>query len=190
MRLSSNQHKKHDGDSYVAVPSKRSLAERPSLLKSGLSQPVGKKMTWGLYDTHGNVMEWCSDWAGEYPEGAVSDPTGPNEANSRMFRGSAWLTGAVGSKSGCRAFHFPPDTRSEYVGFRVALSSPEVSNSPEPQRSLTLGICEKSKVPFSLALIVFLWISGGEDLPAILLLVLRSLQEAVEPGRSCNQASR
>jgi formylglycine-generating enzyme required for sulfatase activity len=96
----------------------------------GKSHPVGKKdpNAWGLYDMHGNVMEWCGDWAGDYPEGAASDPTGPKEGYSRVIRGGAWLTAAVGSKSGDRAFHFPPDTRSDYVGFRVALSSPETSN--------------------------------------------------------------
>ena len=77
---------------------------------------------------HGNVMEWCSDWAGDYPEDAVSDPTGLKEGDSRMIRGGAWLTPAMLGRSGNRAFHFPPDTRSDYVGFRVALSCPETSN--------------------------------------------------------------
>lgn len=96
----------------------------------GKSHPVGKKNmnAWGLYDMHGNVKEWCSDWAGDYPEGAVSDPTGPKEGYSRMIRGGSWLTPAVLGKSGCRSNGFPPETRSEYVGFRVALSSPEISN--------------------------------------------------------------
>lgn len=31
----------------------------------------------------------CSDWTGDYPEGAVSDPTGPKEDYSRMIRGGA-----------------------------------------------------------------------------------------------------
>ena len=101
----------------------------------GKTHPVGKKdpNAWGLYDMHGNVMEWCNDWAGDYPEDAVSDPTGPNEGYSRMIRGGAWLTGAMISKSGNRAFHFPPETRSEYVGFRVLLNSP--LETPESQEA-------------------------------------------------------
>lgn len=109
----------------------------------GRSHPVGKKdpNLWGLHDMHGNVMEWCHDWAGDYPTGAVSDPTGAKEGYSRMIRGGAWLTPAVLGKAGSRAFHFPPDTRSDYVGFRVAMSLPEqLPASPSPQgKSNTLG---------------------------------------------------
>lgn len=90
----------------------------------GKTHPVGQKdpNAWGLYDMHGNVNEWCSDWAGDYPEGAVSDPSGPLQGDFRMFRGGNWMFDAVIFKSGGRSNGFPPDTRSDYVGFRVALS--------------------------------------------------------------------
>ncbi|MBL8855585.1 MAG: SUMF1/EgtB/PvdO family nonheme iron enzyme, partial [Planctomycetaceae bacterium] len=95
----------------------------------GKTQPVGQKEpnAWRLYDMHGNVKEWCSDWSGDYPEGAVSDPTGPQEGILRINRGGCWLYDAVMCKAGTRGNGFPPDTRSDYVGFRVAVSSPEIA---------------------------------------------------------------
>jgi len=95
----------------------------------GKTHPVGKKApnALGLYDMHGNVSEWCSDWGGDYPDRAVSDPNGPKEGTSRMNRGGTWLYPAVLCKSGCRMNGFPPSTtRMDYLGFRVALSSPEI----------------------------------------------------------------
>jgi len=37
------------------------------------------------------------------------------------------LYDAVMCKAGTRGNGFPPDTRSDYVGFRVALRSPEIA---------------------------------------------------------------
>jgi len=51
---------------------------------------------WGLYDMHGNLYEWCYDWYGPYPQGHVTDPTGPSTATipkRRVARGGCFVSG-------------------------------------------------------------------------------------------------
>ena len=88
------------------------------------THPVGEKKAnaWGLYDMHGNVWEWCSDWYGDYPKGAVSDPVGPREGSFRVIRGGCWGIGAASCRSAFRRRGKPSDC-DYYFGFRVALSS-------------------------------------------------------------------
>jgi len=87
------------------------------------THPVGGKKpnAWGLFDTHGNVWEWCWDWYGGYSGGAQTDPAGAQTGAYRVLRGGCCFFNAGGLRSAYR-YYIAPHIRSFAVGFRVARS--------------------------------------------------------------------
>ena len=101
---------------------------------------VGQKRSnaWGLYDMHGNVYEWCSDWYGDYPVGPVADPTGPQKGTSRVMRGGSWATPHMSCRSAARAWGLP-SSPSHIVGFRVACNAPQINIQTGKKDAHTTG---------------------------------------------------
>jgi formylglycine-generating enzyme required for sulfatase activity len=90
------------------------------------SSPVGSfaPNAYGLYDTAGNMFEWCWDWysSSYYASSSGSNPTGPASGSYRVVRGGSWNNDAYFTRTASRYYDFPGEFNF-VLGFRCVRSS-------------------------------------------------------------------
>lgn len=84
------------------------------------TMPVGSfaANAYGLFDMHGNVREWCSDWDGDYSTSAQTNPKGPSSGSHRVIRGGSCMDFSYDCRSAIRDYDNPANSGGN-LGFRL-----------------------------------------------------------------------
>jgi formylglycine-generating enzyme required for sulfatase activity len=82
----------------------------------------------GLYDMHGNVLEWCLDHHHSDYEEAPRDGSAWIDSNAerdayRVLRGGSWFDNPHDCRSACRFYNGDPGNHDNSIGFRVVCNS-------------------------------------------------------------------
>jgi len=78
---------------------------------------------WGLYDMHGNVAEWVSDWFDPdyYLISPAVDPRGTEKGSNKILRGGGWSSPAKCCRSAFRNLDVEPYACASSYGFRFII---------------------------------------------------------------------
>jgi formylglycine-generating enzyme required for sulfatase activity len=101
----------------------------------GMTHPVGQKRpnAWGLFDVHGLVWEYCSDYyADSYKASDSTDPAGPGSGVTHTARGGTYGSRPMFVRSAIRMASPAADAGKDLLsrfGFRVAMDLPTANTA-------------------------------------------------------------
>jgi eukaryotic-like serine/threonine-protein kinase len=102
---------------------------------------------WGLYDVHGNVGEWCSDWQDYERRSQADDSQFVASGGQQIIRGGSWAYPPSDCRSACRDYDDAKDRYNDY-GFRVVLRLPGWDKLPaKDRRPLVLAVLGDRPAP-------------------------------------------
>ena len=145
-------HENHDRHEWAGHRGGEKYGDSP--------RPVAWKRPnpWGLYDMLGNCIEYTSDWTGDYPKAAVTDPAGPDQPdavrNNHVKRSGGYRYGDVACYA--RMFKGADGWRNGRIGYRMALDAAALE--PAKDREAFAAQVRKRRVANFLA--------GAADNPA------------------------
>lgn len=111
----------------------------------------------GLYQTHGNVAEWCFDYYGEYDLQNTINPTGAASGSLRINRGGSYNDFGKHLRSAYRSATNPLDG-DRNLGFRICRNAESMDETVTTTYSLDIRIPDEPKI-----LIAYFSYSGNTE---------------------------
>jgi formylglycine-generating enzyme required for sulfatase activity len=120
------QDRENEGDQYKGVYGRGLLGQYRQETTEVGQFPANP---FGLYDMHGNVLEWCEDFWHDSYEGAPIDGSAwvENDQKNDQMRGGSWNVIPRHCRSACRDYISRVD-RLNGFGFRVCCLPPRFSS--------------------------------------------------------------
>ena len=103
--------------------------------------------SWGLYDCHGNVNEWCWDYYGLYDTTQNSNPTGVENGTRHVYRGGGWNDFGKNMRSAYRAAG-QADLESYNLGVRLVRNAEALDGTVTAREKIPSTTGDKVLIAF------------------------------------------